>query len=381
MEQKKIKNLSMSGGGVYGFAELGVLKELEKYGQYLDIQNIKGVSVGSIVAALYAIGYTADELTKILFDMNLDNLIMDTYFTTIHLYNNYGMHASKGLEEEVERLISMKTNIKQCTFSQIDKNLTIIATNLNYQCPKFFDKENTPNVPISKAIRLSTAYPIVMTPVLFEGDLICDGGAFLNYPIITVPDDELDLTIGITFSAHNENLNGSLSERCQINNIYEYIATVGMTMTRSMYLAQVTEKYLNRSVVVKISEKINSIQFNLTPEQKKYIYQCGINSAREQISTILNVPPIVEELIENPIPTSSPVVEKPIENPTPKSDTVESVENPIPKSNAVLESVENPIPKVECLAENSIPKVECLAENSVPASTPNLDPIENIVVQ
>lgn len=64
--KKKIKNLSLGGGGFYGYAEVGALKELEKYGKYLDIKNIKGVSVGSMVAALYAIGYTPDEMSEIL---------------------------------------------------------------------------------------------------------------------------------------------------------------------------------------------------------------------------------------------------------------------------------------------------------------------------
>lgn len=324
-KKKKIINLSISGGGVYGFAELGVLKELEKYQDYMDIQNIKGVSVGSIVAALYAIGYEPDELTKTLFDLNLDGLIRDTYFTTIHLYNNYGMHAAKGLEDEIERLISVKTHIKQCTFSQIKKNLTIIATNLNRQCPVFFDKENTPDMPISKAIRLSTAYPVVMAPVIYEGDYIADGGAFLNYPITTIPLDQLDETIGITFSAFNENLDGSLKERVSINNIYEYIAAVGLTMTRSMYLSQVTEQHLKRSIIVKISENISSLQFNLTADQKKYIYQCGINSTREQIHCILGIEQIHEELIENPVPevlhlpVEVPIV-MPVDMPTVLSD-------------------------------------------------------------
>lgn len=302
-DNNKIINLSLGGGGIFGFAELGVLKEMEKYDKYLDIQNIKGVSVGSIVAALYVVGYTPDELTKTLFDMDLHNLIMDTYFTTIHLYKNYGMHSAKGLEDEIERLISIKTNIKKCTFSQIDKNLTIIATNLNKQCPIFFNRENTPDTPISKAVRLSTAYPVIMAPGFHDGDIIVDGGSFLNYPITTVPDDELDRTIGVTFSAYNENLDGSLRERCAINDVYEYIAAVGITMTRSMYLSQVTEKYLRRSIIVKISENINSMQFNLTADQKKYLYQCGINSAREQLHRILGVDQIVpNELIENPVP-------------------------------------------------------------------------------
>ena len=288
-ERKKIKNLALCGGGFYGYAELGALKELEKYKEYFDIQTIKGVSVGSIVAVLYAIGYTIDELIKILFETDFDNLIKDKYFPRIHLYSNYGMHDANELENEIERLISVKTNIRLCTFSQIRKDLTIIATNLNYQCPKFFNKENTPNVAISKAVRCSISFPFIMTPVLFEGDLYIDGGAYINYPITTFKDQELDETIGITFSTYNENLDRSLKEKYPINDVYDYFISLGQTMTRSAYLAQITDRHFQRSLVIKISENISSMQFRLTEEQKKYIYQCGIDAVKNQISKILDI--------------------------------------------------------------------------------------------
>lgn len=284
---KKIKNIGFAGGGFYGYAEVGALKEMEKYQDYLDIQNIKGVSVGSIVASLYAIGYTADELTKILFELDFDSLIKDTRFAYYRLYEKFGMYEASRLEEEIERIIRAKTNIKYCTFCQIEKNLTIISTNLNYQRARFFSKEETPEMPISKAVRLSIGYPPLMTPVMYEGDLYGDGGEFLNYPITTF--DDLEETLGITFSAYNENDDGTLRERVPINNIYDYIQSLALTLSRAAYVLQVTEKYLKRSIVVHITERISSMQFNLSMEQKKFIYDCGVKAVKSQLGKILGL--------------------------------------------------------------------------------------------
>jgi len=284
---KKIKNICLCGGGFFGYAEVAALKELDNYKEYFDIQNIIGVSVGSMVSALYAVGYTADELSTILFDMDFDSLIKDTYFAYYRLYEKYGMYEANRLEEEIENFIAKKTNIKLCTFCQIEKNLTIISTNLNFQCPKFLNRENTPDMPISKAVRMSIGYPLIMTPILFEGDLYGDGGEFMNYPITIFSDKELEETIGITFAAHNENKDGTLKHRIPINNVYEYIISLGLTMSRAAYTSQITEKYLKRSIVIHINENIGSMQFNLTPEQKKIIYECGIKAVKDQINDIL----------------------------------------------------------------------------------------------
>lgn len=282
-----IKNIALCGGGHYGYAEVGALKELENYKQYLDIKQIKGVSVGSIVAALFAVGYGADELTKILFDMNFDELIKDGYFAYFKLFEKYGMYEANKLEQEIEKLIGQKTHIKLCTFCQIEKNLTIISTNLNYQCPRFFDRDSTPHMPISQAVRLSIGYPLIMTPVLFEGDLYGDGGEFINYPITTF--DNLEETLGITFAAHNENNDGTLKTRIPINDIYDYIRSLGLTMSRSAYISQVTEKYLARSIVVNITQNIDSMQFNLSLQQKKFLYDCGVRAVKEQMDGILGI--------------------------------------------------------------------------------------------
>lgn len=280
-----IKNLGFAGGGFYGIALVAALKEFENYQEFFQIERISGVSVGSMIAALFAVGYTADELTSIVSEIDFDSLIKDNYFAYYKLYDKFGMYEATGLETEIERLISVKTHIKNCTFKQIKKDLTIISTNLNYQRPRFFNKKNTPNLVISKAVRMSIGYPLIITPVLFEGDLYGDGGEFINYPITIY--DNLKETIGITFAAFNENNNGTLNERIEINSIFDYAKAIGTTLSRATYVSQITPEHIDRSIVIKITENFNSMQFNLTKEQKESIYACGVKSVRDQIGKII----------------------------------------------------------------------------------------------
>ena len=52
--------LVMSGGGARGLAHIGVIKALEE--NEIPIDYVTGTSMGAIVAALYAMGYTPDEM-------------------------------------------------------------------------------------------------------------------------------------------------------------------------------------------------------------------------------------------------------------------------------------------------------------------------------
>ena len=55
--------LALSGGGVKGAAHIGVIKALEENG--IKIDAIAGTSIGSIVASLYAMGYTPEKMLEI----------------------------------------------------------------------------------------------------------------------------------------------------------------------------------------------------------------------------------------------------------------------------------------------------------------------------
>ena len=67
--------LVLSGGGAKGLAHVGVLKTLDSLGVRVDY--IAGTSMGAVVGALYASGYTGQQLDSIIRSTNFDLLISD----------------------------------------------------------------------------------------------------------------------------------------------------------------------------------------------------------------------------------------------------------------------------------------------------------------
>ena len=67
--------LVLSGGGAKGLAHIGALKKIEEAGVKIDY--IGGTSMGAIVGALYASGYSAQELDSIFRKTDFTRLIQD----------------------------------------------------------------------------------------------------------------------------------------------------------------------------------------------------------------------------------------------------------------------------------------------------------------
>src|SRR3954463_4923597 len=65
--------LTLSGGGAKGLAHIGILKAIDSAGRKVDY--ITGTSMGSILGALYAIGYSADSIERITRKINWDLLL------------------------------------------------------------------------------------------------------------------------------------------------------------------------------------------------------------------------------------------------------------------------------------------------------------------
>ena len=67
-EKKSKIGLVLSGGGAKGFAHIGVLRILEE--NNIKVDYITGTSMGALVGALYSVGYSPDEIEKLVVDIN-----------------------------------------------------------------------------------------------------------------------------------------------------------------------------------------------------------------------------------------------------------------------------------------------------------------------
>src|SRR3954465_9938388 len=65
--------LTLSGGGAKGLAHIGILKAIDSAG--LKIDYITGTSMGAVLGALYAVGYSGKEIEQLCKDMEWDALL------------------------------------------------------------------------------------------------------------------------------------------------------------------------------------------------------------------------------------------------------------------------------------------------------------------
>ena len=64
IEKYNYTNLVLQGGGIRGFAHIGVVKKLEEIGLMNNIRRFAGTSVGALIVSLLVIGFTADEIME-----------------------------------------------------------------------------------------------------------------------------------------------------------------------------------------------------------------------------------------------------------------------------------------------------------------------------
>ena len=174
--KKKYKiGIALSGGGVRGFAHLGVLKALNEKGIFPDI--ISGTSAGALAGVFYAAGYTPQES----FDIFYQNSLFK--FAELGIPNKGFLSIDK-----VAKIL--KKHIKAKTFEELEKPLIVTASNLNDGIVEYFSSGEV----IDKVIA-SASIPVLFKPQIINGKTFVDGGVFDNLPIHPIR-DKCDKLIG-----------------------------------------------------------------------------------------------------------------------------------------------------------------------------------------
>ena len=173
------------GGAIRGVSYIGAIKALEELG--ISPDRLAGSSVGSIIAAFLAVGYTAEELKDVFLKVNFD-LFKDI---SIGIGPLFALSKGEVFLEWVRELIEKKfygdkykkgTN-RAVTFKDITKNLVIITTDLsNFEC-KEFSKFETPDYEIASAVRISCCMPGLMKPIEYNKTLLVDGDLQKSWPM------------------------------------------------------------------------------------------------------------------------------------------------------------------------------------------------------
>ena len=211
--------LVLSGGGAKGIIHIGIIKALEE--NNIPIDYVAGTSMGAIIGGMYAMGYSPDEMIKL-------------------IKSNDFKHWSSGeVESEYKyyyRNADPKPNFVEISFNinnidSISFKSALLPTNLvsprqmNYAfvplCAQAnavaggdFDKLFIPFRCVASdiynkeavvfhygvlgdAIRASMSYPFMFKPIMIDHRLLFDGGIYNNFPVDVMRKDfKPDVMIG-----------------------------------------------------------------------------------------------------------------------------------------------------------------------------------------
>ena len=186
--------LALSGGGIRGIAHVGVLQALEE--NNINIEAVAGTSAGSIVATLYAMGYSPYYI-YLLFKRYAKDIINIRSKILIRGISNFiknnktgitGLSDGKIFEKMYEELANKKGfrvigDIKMpLVISAVDivEEKEYIFTNCASR--KNINDNYITEISIGRAVRASSSFPAVFCPCEFKNHVFMDGGVLNNIP-------------------------------------------------------------------------------------------------------------------------------------------------------------------------------------------------------
>lgn len=162
--------LVLAGGGARGFAHLGVWRALRERG--IEVDYVGGTSIGAVMAALIATDPPIDQaidVTRRAFSVNPTG----DYNLLPLMSLIKGRRVSNAVHRSIDQLVGAQVDIED-----LWKGYFCIASNYSQAREQRVEEGD-----LARALLASIAIPGALPPVVHEGDLLCDGGTFNNFPV------------------------------------------------------------------------------------------------------------------------------------------------------------------------------------------------------
>ncbi len=173
--------LVLGGGGVKGFAHVGVIKVLESHGIKPGV--VVGTSAGSFVGALYASGMDSYQLQRVALGMQEADIRDLTLSSQGFL-----------IGEKLQQFVN--TQVKNTPIQQFPIRFAAVATDLESGEKVAFNYGNA-----GQAVRASCSIPNVFLPTRIGKRQFVDGGLVSPVPVLTAREMGADVVIAVDISA------------------------------------------------------------------------------------------------------------------------------------------------------------------------------------
>jgi NTE family protein len=270
--------LTLSGGGAKGLAHIGILKAIDSAG--LKIDYVTGTSMGAIVGALYASGYSGNDIEALRKDIDFDVLFSNNvplktlsmeekdqysrFAIELPFINNKirlttGVITGQELNMKFSELFFHVYHIRN--FNELKIPFKCMATDLETGDLVVMDTGN-----IITALRATMAIPSVFSAVTRDGKKLVDGGLVRNFPVKNVKEMGADIVIG-------SNVTNGLSKIDKIKNPVDVLLQMAFYREAADFKEELplTNIYIHMPL-----EEYNTGSFGSGPE----IFDIGVETGK-----------------------------------------------------------------------------------------------------
>jgi len=304
------------GGGVKGIALVGALQAFEEDG--FRWQNVAGTSAGGIVAALLAVGYSAAELKQVMGERVEFSKLMDTagigklpiVGPWLSLLVSRGMYQGDYFLELMRQLIAEKTGSSRLTFGDLTLpkepsdsdddyqtkyryKLGVVASNISRNEMLVLPQDvaaldlDPDGLEVALVVRMTMSIPYFFKPVILaEGNKpqnkhwIVDGGLLSNFPISLFDSPPGQTPCWPTFGFLLWEPGSEKPRHERIRGLVSMTRAMVRTMSTAHDRKALREADSRR--IVKIpTGRYASTDFDLTRQDRDWLYQSGYEAARE----------------------------------------------------------------------------------------------------
>jgi NTE family protein len=176
------------------------------------------------------------------------------------------------LEKFVDEILKGKT------FKDLDMDFKVIATDLLSRSSVVFDKEKTPDVKLSFAIRCSLGIPLIFKFKILKNLYLVDGMFSSNYPLDIFEDNHNIITIGFKIGSNVP------TQRKQIKKfgLFEYLYLLLDSLVTATEKEHIQDAFWAKTICIDV-ENISPIDFSLTKEEKEKMFQIGYDTVTKEL--------------------------------------------------------------------------------------------------
>ena len=262
-----------------------MLKAFEE--EKINIDYISGTSSGSIIAALFAMGYNSNEIyylfnrySKKIKYINYKNILKLIYGILVkRKIIIKGFNDGKIIEKIIDDAADLKNikNINQIKMPLLIHSIEVHNGKIYCFCSqnkraRFSDKTvYVNNINIGRAVRASCSYPLVFEPCKYKNLELVDGGIRENIPWKSLKEFGATTIIGAVFEKEDDG-------KC-CNNVIEVVGNSFEILCHELSNYELE----GLEYLIKIKTKNISL---LDMSETKYLYDIGYKTTKKEIKKI-----------------------------------------------------------------------------------------------